>query len=113
MTAHAPSFTAARLYKKTSSKGGVYFAGRMGGVKVALLKSKDTAENGDEIWNLVFSEAAPYQPKEVVANSTAAAGQPTGRRSNVSAMRDYARPPRTVPDAPREPLPAHYQEIPF
>ena len=52
-TQHAPGFTAARLYKKTSKNGGTYFTGRLGGVKVALLKSKDLADDGGEIWNLV------------------------------------------------------------
>ena len=62
--AYKPSFSAARLYRKTSKTGATYFTGRMGGVKVALLKSKDAADDGGEIWNLVFSEAPPYQPKE-------------------------------------------------
>lgn len=64
MSDYGPSFAAAKLYKKTSAKGVTYFVGRMGGVKVALLKSRETAENGDEIWSLMFSEAKPYQPRD-------------------------------------------------
>lgn len=64
MADYGPSFTAAKLYRKTSAKGVTYFAGRLGGVKVALLKSKETADNGDEIWSLIFSEAQPYKPRE-------------------------------------------------
>lgn len=64
MADYGPSFTAAKLYRKTSAKGVTYFAGRLGGVKVALLKSKETADNGDEIWNLIFSEAQPYKPRD-------------------------------------------------
>jgi hypothetical protein len=64
MVDYGPSFTAAKMYRKTSAKGVTYFAGRLGGVKVALLKSKETAENGDEIWSLIFSEAPPYKPRD-------------------------------------------------
>jgi hypothetical protein len=60
---YAPSFTAAKLYRKTSAKGSTYYVGRLGGAKVTLLKSNETAENGDEVWSLMLSEAAPYQPK--------------------------------------------------
>ena len=61
---YGPSLTALRLYRKTSAKGGTYFVGRWGGLKVAILKSNEVADNGDEIWNLVLSEAAPYQPRD-------------------------------------------------
>ena len=58
MSNYGPSLTALKLYKKISSKGSTYYVGRMGMVKVALLKSDETAENGDEIWNLVYQQAA-------------------------------------------------------
>jgi hypothetical protein len=47
-----------RLYRKTSAKGSVYFTGRLGGAKITLLKSNETAENGDEIWNQ--NPASPF-----------------------------------------------------
>ena len=96
---YGPSFTAAKLYRKTSKTGSTYFTGRMGSVKVALLKSKEAADDGGEIWNLVFSEAAPYSPK---ADDKAAA-----------AKRDYARPAATA-EAKRESAPDPLDEaIPF
>ena len=58
-TGYAPGFVAAKLYRKSSKTGTVYFTSRRGGVKVALLKSRETAQNGDEIWHLMFSEAVP------------------------------------------------------
>jgi hypothetical protein len=61
---YAPSFAAAKLYRKTSAKGSTYYVGRLGGAKVTLLKSNEVAENGDEVWSLMLSEAAPYQPKD-------------------------------------------------
>ncbi len=62
--AYKPSFTATRMFRKTSAKGTTYFSGRLGGVKVALVKSNELAEDGSEIWNLLFSEAAPYQRRD-------------------------------------------------
>ncbi len=56
---NSASFRLTRLYRKTSAKGATYFAGRLGGAKVALLKSRDTAEDGGEIWDLLISEAPP------------------------------------------------------
>ena len=61
---HAPTFQAAKLYRKVSASGNEYLAGRMGGVKVALLKSNDAAEDGSEIWSLMFSEAPPFKPSD-------------------------------------------------
>lgn len=58
------SFQVARLYRKKSEKtGATYFTGRWGGARIALLKSKDVAEDGGEIWSLMFSEAPPKKDK--------------------------------------------------
>ncbi len=54
---YGPSIQVARLFRKTSAKGAEYFAGRWGGAKIALLKSRDVADDGGEIWHLVLSEA--------------------------------------------------------
>ena len=54
---HAPSFPLTRLYRKKSAQGATYFTGRLGGARIALLKSKEVADDGEEIWNLVVSEA--------------------------------------------------------
>lgn len=61
MADYGPQLTLARLYRKTSAKGGTYFRGRLGMTNVALLKSKETSPDGDEIWNLVLSEAPKRQ----------------------------------------------------
>jgi hypothetical protein len=34
-----------KLYRKTSKSGATYFVGRLGGVRLALLKSKDVADD--------------------------------------------------------------------
>jgi hypothetical protein len=69
-----PSFVAAKLYRKKSEKtGATYFTGRMGGVRVALMKARDQAEGADEVWELLFSEAPPYKPRDA---GTEDEGQP-------------------------------------
>jgi hypothetical protein len=57
MSKYPDSFPACRLYRKTSANGNVYFTGRWGGARVTLLKSRETADDGGEIWNLMLSEA--------------------------------------------------------
>ena len=57
MSDYGPQIKVARLFRKQSSKGTTYFAGRMGMAKLALLKSNETSDDGGEIWNLIMSEA--------------------------------------------------------
>lgn len=56
-----PMLTAARLFRKQSAAGGTYFVGRMGALRVLVLKSRETADDGAEIWNLCLAEA-PAKP---------------------------------------------------
>ena len=58
----APSFVAAKLYEKTSKNGNAYLVGRLGGVRLTVMKSRETSEDGAAIYSLMFSEAQPYQP---------------------------------------------------
>ena len=51
------SIFACKLYRKKSAAGNDYFTGRMGGVRIVLLKDRETAEDGGEIWNLKFGQA--------------------------------------------------------
>ncbi len=106
-TTFAPSFTAARLFEKTSAKGNTYLTGRMGSIRVTLMKSRETAEDGSPIWEMKFAEAPPYQPKSD--------GKPA---RGSQAVRDHARPLETAQRGAgtREPsagLSAAHQEIPF
>ena len=71
----------ARLYRNISSYGNLYFAGPMGGVKVALLKTRDVSDSGQEIWELVVKERPPKQIKNATATQRATAlFQPPARR---------------------------------
>jgi len=58
---YPPSFPLTKMYRKKSATGGTYFSGRLGGAKVVLVKSKETAEDGTEIWSLLASEAPQKQ----------------------------------------------------
>jgi hypothetical protein len=51
------SFQVAKLYRRKSEKGNTYFAGRWGGARVTLFKSKEVADDGGEIWSLMLAEA--------------------------------------------------------
>lgn len=55
MSNYGPNVKIARLYKKTSAKGNDYFTGRIGMAKVAMMKSRETADDGGEIWEIVLS----------------------------------------------------------
>jgi hypothetical protein len=98
----APSFTAATLYRKTSTTGGTYFTGRMGGVKVALVKSAERADDGGEMWSLLSSEAAPYVPKDGAApkRKTYVTGDP--QRPLDSARRPAGKPAGKPAETPSE-----------
>jgi hypothetical protein len=78
MSDYGHNITAVRLYKKTSAKGSTYFVGRMGMVKVALLKSNDTADDGGEVWNLVYQQAEerPRQDAKPTRDERAKANEP-------------------------------------
>jgi hypothetical protein len=80
MSEYGPSLTALKLYKRTSQKGTTYFTGRMGRLKVALLKSNETTDDGFEIWNLVYQQAdeKPRQDNKPTREERARANEPLG-----------------------------------
>ena len=78
MPDYPPSLNAMRLFEKTSAKGNPYLIGRWGGLKVAILKSADTADDGSPIWKMVLSEAAQRESTPRT-------------ESQASASRDYQR----------------------
>jgi len=56
---NSTSFQVARLFRKVSEKGNTNFTGRWGGARVLLLKGKEAADDGGEIWSLMLAEAPP------------------------------------------------------
>jgi hypothetical protein len=69
MTAGTARVVLCRLYRNISSYGNTYFSGPMGGVKLALLKTRDVSDTGQEIWELVVEE----RPAKPIKNATVAA----------------------------------------
>jgi len=88
MSNHPPSFVLTKLYrKKSESKGTTYFTGRLGGARIALLKSNDVSDDGGEIWNLMISEAPPKRDQDAGQRP-----QEPERRQPAAAGRDWQRP---------------------
>ena len=103
MADYGPQITVARLFRKESAKGALYFAGRMGMAKIALLKSKDVADDGSEIWHLVMS-GAPQRQEQRQRDDAKPAQVAESRRPPVDRY--------PAPDPNRKPAQAD-QEIPF
>lgn len=76
---YPPSIRVTKLYQKKSANRQVYFSGRWGGAKIALVRAKEPAEDGTPIWNLLLSEAPQKQ-------------QDTRPGPRESDQRDFARP---------------------
>jgi hypothetical protein len=79
MSDYGPSLKAFRLYKKTSAKGTVYFSGRSGNLKIVVLKSKDTADDGTEIWDVLYSQAQE-RPRESQSSYASRSPEPATRQ---------------------------------
>jgi hypothetical protein len=62
MSDYGPQVKLARLYEKTSKTGNQYFVRRLGMAKVAVLKSKEVAEDGSPMWDVLLQEA-PSEPR--------------------------------------------------
>ena len=71
MTDRPPNVLLSRLYRNKAKDGSTYFSGYMGMTRVALLKSKDNAPDGSEIWNLLISQAPPKDKPAEASNGTA------------------------------------------
>ena len=56
-TGNGPMLKAAGLWAKTSVKGGQYFTGRLGGVKVLVMENRDRKTDDDPSHHLFFVEA--------------------------------------------------------
>jgi hypothetical protein len=54
---------AANLWVKSSAKGGQYFTGRMGAMKVLILENRDRQNDDDPSHILYFAEAPPRQER--------------------------------------------------
>ena len=62
MSDYGPQVKLARFYEKTSKTGNQYFVSSLGLTKVAVLKSKEVAEDGSPMWDVLLQEA-PSEPR--------------------------------------------------
>ena len=68
-----PSFTVCKLYERTSAKGKSYLTGRWGGCRVAMIKTDQTDNDGNPVWEMRMSEAPAYVPREATPEAIPAA----------------------------------------
>ena len=92
-TRNSTLLKAAKLWRKTSKNGGDYLVGRMGGLKVLVMKNRDLQDENDPSHFLFFAEAP---------DRAAPAGQ-TGQRTPGNGPGATARV--SVPVTPDAPLP--------
>jgi hypothetical protein len=59
----SPMLRATNLWERTSAKGETYLAGRLGGLRVLVMRNRDHDKEGDPTHVLLFTEAAPKQDR--------------------------------------------------
>jgi hypothetical protein len=55
----SPMLKAAKLWEKTSAAGNTYFIGRLGGVRILILRNRDAGAEGEPDWHLFFADGSP------------------------------------------------------
>jgi hypothetical protein len=90
-----PSVPLAKLYEKQSQKGTQYFVGRLGAAKVIFLKTQETSESGEAVWQLSVQQPA-QSPARAPAEAVQRAARLFGPRSRMKAPR----PTHDAPDVP-------------
>lgn len=73
----ADSVLLLRLYEKTSAKGNVYFAGRLGQASVVMMR--DQRAEGDPVWEVFVSEPRQASTATASAQSTGGWSPPLAR----------------------------------
>lgn len=49
-----------KLYEKTSKNGNVYYVGRLGMMKVVMMRSdREKGNSGEAVWNVMLGKAQP------------------------------------------------------
>jgi len=57
MSDYGPGIKVCRVYEKTSEAGNTYFVGRWGAARINILRSRETADDGTPIWEVLFYSA--------------------------------------------------------
>lgn len=95
----APMLQAAKLWEKTSAKGNTYLIGRLGGVRILILRNRDAGTEGEPDWHLFFADGQ---------RAAEASPQPAQPRRQRPAYTRRSEPP----PAPYDPRPFN-DEIPL
>jgi hypothetical protein len=100
---NSPMLKAAGLWAKSSAKGGQYFTGRLGGVKVLILENRDRQSDDDPSHHLFFVEAPDRRQ---------GAGERPQERSDGQRGVGTLRTPQTPSAAHRSGFPGHRNWVP-
>jgi hypothetical protein len=84
---------AAKLWEKTSAAGNVYLVGRLGGVRILILRNRAAGTENEPDWHLFFAEPTPP------ATSTSPASRPKRRAAPI---RSRSREPGSSPGLPAD-----------
>lgn len=60
---YPPQVVAAKLSKRVSKNGNEYLHGYLGQMRVVVLKSNETTDDGAEIYNLIFQQTEDRRPR--------------------------------------------------
>ncbi len=58
-----PKVKLGRVFEKVSAKGTRYFTGRLGAARILMFQSRETADNGDPVWDLYLQEVEDTRPQ--------------------------------------------------
>ena len=93
---------AARLWEKTSAAGNTYLIGRLGGVRILILRNRDAGSEGEPDWHLFLADGAARASED---SPQPASAEPRRRSA-------YRRQQRSEAAQPSDPRPFN-DEIPL
>jgi hypothetical protein len=110
---YGPSLTLARLYERQSKKSGNYYlTGRIGLLKVAILKTSDTTDDGVPIWNVVLQESPRPERDRSEEQPAGESGEHVERKPKANSYRSAKTADQSPLGVPRR-FSAPDAEIPF
>ena len=78
---------AAKLWEKTSAAGNSYLVGRLGGVRVLVMRNRDAGTEGEPDWHLFFADGS-----DNLRQPSTERAQPASSTRTYGARRAYRRP---------------------
>jgi hypothetical protein len=99
-----PMLKATGLWEKTSAAGNFYLIGRLGGVRIMVLKNRDAGVEGEPDWHVFFADGEKREDTRAQTSSSAARPSREPRRRAPYPAQRQTRPP-SRPDQPGAMLP--------